>query len=273
MTRTLLLSPKKIAKILCAIVAFLLTANLASIFLKFVIGKNYGFIRTFYFNGEANVPAFYSTLAILLSGLLLLSIGNLKSECKRGQSLSWKILGYIFIFLALDEFLSIHEGLTTISRNMIGGNSVGGGYLNYAWVIPYCILFGGIFVILTKFFLRLPNTTKIQFFVSAFIFLSGAVGLELIGGRHETLYGTDNLSYSLLVTLEEFLEMAGIIIFIYALTSFYVTYAENNILKVNLTLSPDMQSKADTIMQNQAKTEMEIAQQDIIISSPVPLTS
>jgi hypothetical protein len=236
-----------------------------------VVGKDYGFFRTFYFNGEANVPAFYSALGISLCGFLLLLIGDLTIERQRGQSLGWKMLGYIFIFLALDEFFSIHEGLTTFSRNMIGGTSVAGGYLNYAWVIPYFILFGGVFLLLTKFFLKLPNATKIQFFVSCLVFLSGAIGMELIGGRHELFYGTDNLNYFLLVTLEELLEMIGIIIFIYGLSSYYVTHTKNNILKVNLTLRPDMQlqSKADILTQNSAKTE--ISQQPTIVNSPTPL--
>ena len=45
----------------------------------------------------------------------------------------------------------------------------------------------------------------------------GALGFELLGGRHNDLYGSNNLTYSILYTCEEFLEMLGIVIFIYAL--------------------------------------------------------
>ena len=42
-------------------------------------------------------------------------------------------------------------------------------------------------------------------------------GVELIGGRFAELYGPHNLTYSMIVTVEESLEMAGVILFLWAL--------------------------------------------------------
>ena len=45
----------------------------------------------------------------------------------------------------------------------------------------------------------------------------GAIGVELIGGRYLELHGVENLTYAMITTVEESLEMAGVIIFIWAL--------------------------------------------------------
>jgi len=77
--------------------------------------------------------------------------------------------------------------------------------------------------------MTLPKKTLKFFIIAGVVFLTGAVGLELIGGRVEELYGipvektfdnSANVLFKFLYTCEEFLEMLGIIIFIYALTSY-----------------------------------------------------
>jgi hypothetical protein len=45
----------------------------------------------------------------------------------------------------------------------------------------------------------------------------GGIGCELIGGWFAELHGTANLTYATITTVEESLEMAGVIIFIWAL--------------------------------------------------------
>jgi len=54
------------------------------------------------------------------------------------------------------------------------------------------------------------------------IFLTGVLGIELLGAREADLHGTETVVYCLLYTLEEMLEMLGIILFIYALLSHLV---------------------------------------------------
>jgi len=45
--------------------------------------------------------------------------------------------------------------------------------------------------------------------------------MEMLGGRHYELFGGDNAAYTMLfVTLEESLEMIGIVVFVYALLSY-----------------------------------------------------
>ncbi len=60
----------------------------------------------------------------------------------------------------------------------------------------------------------------ILFVVSGLTYVLGAIGLEMIGGLRVDVHGSDDLVYLLIVTCEEFLEMLGIVIFIYALLSY-----------------------------------------------------
>ena len=52
------------------------------------------------------------------------------------------------------------------------------------------------------------------------IYLSGAIGMEMLSGAYCSLHGQNNMTYSLYVLLEEFLEMAGIVTFISALLGY-----------------------------------------------------
>ena len=94
------------------------------------------------------------------------------------------------------------------------------GFLYYAWLIPYGIALIAFVVAYFNWLMKLPRRIMALFVVSGAIFVSGAVGCELLAGRHHDLYGVDNLTYAFFYTCEEFLEMFGIVIFIYTLLSY-----------------------------------------------------
>jgi glycosyltransferase involved in cell wall biosynthesis len=68
---------------------------------------------------------------------------------------------------------------------------------------------------------KLCVTLKIEknVIIAGLIYVTGAIGIELIGGRYSELYGY-NVTYFVITTLEELLEMVGVVVFIYALTSY-----------------------------------------------------
>lgn len=53
--------------------------------------------------------------------------------------------------------------------------------------------------------------------MAAAIYLGGAIGIELLGGYYAELYGDKNFTYSMIQTVEETLEIAGILFLIDAL--------------------------------------------------------
>ncbi len=53
--------------------------------------------------------------------------------------------------------------------------------------------------------------------LSAFIFLSGAVGMEMLAGPYVAQHGVETLTYRLMTNLEEALEGFGIAVFIWSI--------------------------------------------------------
>jgi hypothetical protein len=71
------------------------------------------------------------------------------------------------------------------------------------------------------------------------IFVAGAVGMEMVGGRYVFYNGKEELQYALMVTLEELLEMTGIIIFIYALASYIIKNVSDKSIELNVLCRPN----------------------------------
>ena len=70
----------------------------------------------------------------------------------------------------------------------------------------------------------LPKTTRINFIIAAIIYITGLIGIEMLGGQYHELHGRENLTYSMISTLEESLEMLGLILFIRALLDYLSTH-------------------------------------------------
>jgi len=60
----------------------------------------------------------------------------------------------------------------------------------------------------------------LHFIMAGVIFLTGALGVEMLGAREADVYGYDTVIYGFLYSLEEMLEMLGVVLFIYALLSY-----------------------------------------------------
>jgi hypothetical protein len=91
----------------------------------------------------------------------------------------------------------------------------------FAWVIPYALAVLVIGVLYLRFVWSLAARTRALFICAGSVYLAGALGFESVGGWYFSLHGEiEDLTYSLLVAAEEFLEMSGIILFIYALLDY-----------------------------------------------------
>lgn len=94
------------------------------------------------------------------------------------------------------------------------------GLFYYGWVTV-----GIIFVVIAatyyyRFLFSLPRNTRNLFLLAATSFITGAIVVESFTGLYAYNYGDETYFYLLIGTLEEFLEMLGIIIFIQALLSY-----------------------------------------------------
>lgn len=185
-------------------------------------------ISLFDFDAERNVPTLYSSLALILASTLL-SIIALAHKRNGSAYLAWLGLAIIFLYLSIDEAASIHERFAAPVRKSLNTS----GFLYFAWVIPYGAALTVFVIAYLKFLMNLPRNIMILFVISGAIFVSGAIGLELLAGRQAQLYGYTSLLYYVLYTLEEFLEMLGIVVFIYTLLTYIVSQFNSLTITVN----------------------------------------
>lgn len=214
------LFPQQILKINLYLIFFLLSANIIGIISKYYFNHDYiyGLIPLFDFDTENNIPTLYSSISLIVVSLLLLFIAFLRKKVNL-SFIPWLGLSIIFLFLSIDEIASIHERLASPSREIFKTS----GLLYFAWVIPYGIALIVFIIAYLKFLIELPRNIMILFLISGTIFISGAIGFELLGGRQYELYGPDNILYSIFYTSEEFLEMLGIALFTYTLLTYLVS--------------------------------------------------
>lgn len=188
------------------------------------------FLPLFNVDKEQNIPALYSVLALVFCAFLLAIIALRKRSLGDRYVNHWIALTIIFAYIAIDEAVSIHELAVEPIRNQFNT----GGFLYYAWVIPAFILLVVFLIAFLKFITDLPAKTKRLFLIAGGVFVSGTIGMEIIGGFVVDTYGKENFVYSICTSIEELLEMLGIVIFVHALFSYITTSLKVSSVKFNL---------------------------------------
>ncbi|MBI3355412.1 MAG: hypothetical protein HY038_01315 [Nitrospirae bacterium] len=239
------LSPFNITLTLGITALLLVFASITGQLIKYVLGHDtaYGFTRLFFVDAEGNIPSYFSASLLLLAALFLALIAALKKAAQAAYRFQWTLLSFTFLFMAIDEAASIHELLIVPMRSLLGHQAR--GLFWFAWVIPGIALTLAFGLCYLRFLLHLPAKTRLRFVIAATLYLGGAIGMELVGGRYAYLHGMETLAYSMVVTVEESLEMTGVIMFIYAL----LNYLADNFKETRLRLdnfdanSPSLTSK------------------------------
>ena len=225
------LSPSKVTRFLLSIIALLVVFNLLERTVVYWLNTqgNGQFISIYFnFDREANLPSLYSALALGFCGYLLNTIAAVKKWSRAKYIKHWKALAYIFFFMAIDEACSIHELLIPIMKGFVRAE----GLLYFPWVIPAFFLVVVFAFTFRKFTWALPNKTKTLFLSAGAIYILGALGMEVVGGYIADNQGYNTI-YGLISSIEELLEMLGIVIFINALLG----YLQSQTSKLGFSLS------------------------------------
>ncbi len=172
-------------------------------------------------DGENTIPAYYEGASLLVCALLLLFIAWDKKRTRDRFVWDWRLLSFTFLFLSLDEIASIHEMTIDVLRKAMQTS----GIFHFAWVIPAGILLVLMGVMYVRFLWNLPARSCWLFIISGIVFISGAVGMEMVGGYLYDKFGPQSIQYLSENVLEEGLEMLGITLFIYSL----LDYLERNV--------------------------------------------
>ncbi|MDY6919155.1 MAG: hypothetical protein SV765_02955 [Pseudomonadota bacterium] len=224
------LYPRKILSANILIIIGLLCLNILGILLEPRFEHSYvdGVVKLVDFNSERNVPTLFSTLLLLIASTLLFIIA-VNQKAQGGFPKAWLGLSLIFLFLGVDEISSIHEHFTLPAREAFGAS----GLFYFAWVIPYGVALLILAAVYFRFLMALPKPTLVLFIISGVVFVSGAIGFEMLGGRHDELTKDKGTLHQIYYTCEELLEMLGVAIFIYALLRYIVDYSQSLVISIS----------------------------------------
>lgn len=216
-------SAKRCAFVLSFIVLALVTASLGATWLSFqavedafLAKVSVSIARLTWVDEEGNIPAWYSASLLLLCSLLLATIAAAERQLRAPHPVGWLILSLIFLFLSLDESAQLHELSIQPLQDLLNPT----GFLYYPWVVPAAICIAVFLLGYRGFLARLPARTRWLFVAAGAVFVTGALGVEALSGKQALLHGQKNLTYHLIITVEELLEMAGVVLFIYALLDY-----------------------------------------------------
>lgn len=212
----LLFSPKRTALALAGVAVFLTLVSFVGYLLRPVLGE---LLKLINLGSDTGVPAWYSSLALLLCSALLAVIAFAKRRHGDRHALRWASLALIFLYLSADEMLRLHERASdkVVQPVFKYLGMEASGLLNYPWIALYAPLVLVFALAYFGFWLALPAKTRILFLIAAALFVGGGIGVEAFNALYDSLYGRGDLVAAMMTHLEELFEMLGVVVFIYAL--------------------------------------------------------
>ena len=156
---------------------------------------------------EKTVPTWWSSVQLLLLGILLGVLAYRQSgrDRRSGRALYF---GSVFaVFFSLDEVATLHESVTRVLKRFESVPRFPGQH--GIWILVYGILGLAVLAVtlpgLISFF-RAERSVSLKFLVGAILFALGGVGVEIVG------YYTDPS----FVLVEETLEVIGVAVMVWA---------------------------------------------------------
>lgn len=162
---------------------------------------------------EANAPAFFSTVLLLLATALLAAVARHQHSHRERDARHWWALTVVFLALSFDEAAEIHETMIGPFQRLFEGNR----FVYFGWVVPGAAFVVVVGLFFLRFLFELEPKTRNRFILAGAIFVGGALGIEVVEGYIASGRGEDNWTYVIAFTMQELLEMVGIVVFIHAI--------------------------------------------------------
>jgi hypothetical protein len=172
-----------------------------------VLHYKYGFdqiggaYRLFSLDMEGNVPTLFSAL-MLVSSAVLVFIWSKSAGADRRY---WLGIAIMLLYVSIDEAVQLHEPVMMQIRRVYNL----GGFFYFDWTLPGVVLVSVLGVVYLRFLRRQPPLLRRRILTAALVYVSGALGMELIDGKYASIHGEENLGYDILTNIEEALEMIG----------------------------------------------------------------
>ena len=221
------LSPRKTARVLTAVVLFLTLASYVSGHLADTLPRRSGLgghlKSLLWVNAERTLPTWYSSSALLACAFLLAVIAVQKKNSGAPYVLHWRLLAAGFLYLSADEATALHEKTLPMLRAIFGQDRV----FITTWTAVAVLVVPLVALAYLRFLTHLPTRVRLWFLLASGIYLAGAIGGELVGEvilhrSYPRLIG----AYRMVVHVEEFLEMMGVVVFLSTLLSYLSAHGD-----------------------------------------------
>lgn len=168
---------------------------------KFGFNQIGGAYRLFSLDMEGSVPTMFSALLLVAcAGLVAVHARIVDTDLRY-----WAGIAAMLLYVGVDEAVQLHEPVMYQMRRI----HPLGGYLYFDWTLPAIVILSVVGLLYLRFLLRQPPPLRNRLIVAAAVYVSGALGMELVDGKYASIHGENNLTYDLLTTVEETLEMIG----------------------------------------------------------------
>jgi hypothetical protein len=124
-----------------------------------------------------------------------------------------------------------------------------------------------VFLLYLQFLAALPARTRFLFLLAATLYVGGALGVEMLGSNYYFHYGPDTLAYQLIITVEEGMEMFGVVTFLYALFSYMAAHESR--LRIVLSSDPSVQTPVPVLDPANTSSGPELAPLHAIPTPPI----
>ena len=159
---------------------------------------------------EGNIPSWFSSAQLLSIGVLMCCVAFLQTADDRPSRLSLLILGTCFIFFSMDESLAIHERF----KSYLGSGD------NYrVWMGVYAAIGAAIFFAIrrdVRAAWQLYRRPTLLMIIALGLVVLGGLGLEIVDVEVTDPHPERTFLNRSAVILEEWLEMLGATIILYA---------------------------------------------------------
>lgn len=197
------------------------------------VGQFYELSNRFDFDDESSVPTWFAQALFLIISASAFLAGYLQTS--RPARRVWWLIAVVGLIFSLDEISALHERILQTLHVTVFQDASPTGLSNAWWIVlPFVLLFSA--WLIWKMLHLLPRRTILLFVFSGFIFLSGAIIVDLLTNAtpRETF-----LNQGVFVAIEETLELLGSIIGLYAIVNYLETYHQSAISKALKSLKPN----------------------------------
>ena len=163
---------------------------------------------------EVSIYTWYSVCLLFLTGFMAFRHADLVGKGDR-HFRQWVGIGLLFVYLSADESLSIHEKFARIGAMVVEPS----GFFRFAWVIPATVLVVIVTIALISLIADLPKRERFWAIASGAVFFGGAVGMEMVDAKISSMSSPHTIAYQAVNSLEEAMEVIGVLIFLWVLTS------------------------------------------------------